>query len=110
MYTNQATDTAQGLLARLSTLTFRIAKLIAANFRITKLEHVNYFRVQWVKNIDIDLACVISCQDHDMMTYDTLWQPYTAPTLLSVTCNTILQMTKSCQGMRLDCVHLLHTK
>ena len=32
------------------------------------------------------------------------------PTQLSITCRTLLQMTNSCLGMRLDCLHLLHTK
>ena len=43
MYTNQATNMAQGLLARLSTSTVRMTTLIASNFRIPKLVRVNYF-------------------------------------------------------------------
>ena len=71
MYTNQATDTAQGLLDCLSTLTFRIAKLIAANFRITKLERVNYFRVQWVKKYRyrLGLCHIMSRSWHDDIWY-----------------------------------------
>jgi len=46
VYTNQATTTAQGLLARLSTTTFRMTMLIAGNFRNAKLERVNYLHVQ----------------------------------------------------------------
>ena len=33
-----------------------------------------------------------------------------APTQLSVACHTILKIPKSCLGMRVDCVHLLHTR
>ena len=36
----------QGLLACLSTSTFRMTTLIAGNFPIVKLKRVNYFRVQ----------------------------------------------------------------
>jgi len=48
MYTIQTTGTAQGLPARLSILTFRLDKAILGNFRVAKLECVNYFHVQWV--------------------------------------------------------------
>ena len=47
---------------------------------------------------------IYTCTDNCMESHS--W----GPTQLSVTCHTVLQMTKSCLGMRLECVHLLHTK
>ena len=47
---NQATDMAQGLLARLLTLTFRHDTVITGNFHVAKLGCVNYFRMQRVKD------------------------------------------------------------
>jgi len=44
--TIQTSATAQGLLAHLSTLTFRLDNADYGNFCVAKLEHVNYFHVQ----------------------------------------------------------------
>ena len=49
MYTTQTTATAQGFLASLLILTFGLDNGHLGNFRVAKLECVNYFRVQWVK-------------------------------------------------------------
>ena len=59
MYTNQATDAAQGLLAQLSTSTFRMTTLIVGNFRTAKLKRVNNVRVQRV-NTHSDIQSVFS--------------------------------------------------
>ena len=46
MYTIETTGTALGLQARLSILTFGLDNGILGNFRVVKLECVNYFSVK----------------------------------------------------------------
>ena len=63
MYTNEATDTAQGLQAHLSTWSSRHDNTVG-NFHVTKLEPVNYFVCNDLNNVQMESIVIMKVPLH----------------------------------------------